>query len=425
MLKKNKGKITYTLQAISIIPLFFFAIAILLLSYNRFSITMNAEVEQELRNSAKNLQTMFDLVYPGDYHLEGEDAYRLYKGNADITESYSIVDSLKINTDIDATLFFQDTRILTTIRDNSGERIVGSGAPGKVMNEVFQTGNSKFYLKTQINNTEYFSYYMPLYNSDGTIVGMIFVGRSSKSVNNAIQNAVLPLLMIVIIVMFIIGLCLFIYTRRFAAVFIKLDKFLAEVASGNLDAELDPTVVNRRDELGDIGNSAVKMQRSLRHMIEQDALTELFNRRSANRKLKQLLKRSESNKAPFSICIADIDFFKKVNDTYGHDCGDAVLKHTAAILNEHMKPLGFAARWGGEEFLLVFDNMNMFQAKTSLQALLEKIRESEVVYEEQTVKITMTFGVTDNDTSDINLLIKQADDKLYAGKEAGRNRVVV
>ena len=420
----GKGKITYTLQVISIVPLFFMGIAILLVSYGSFSQNMNAEVELELSNAAKNLATMMDLAYPGDYTLKGDDVFRLYKGDSDITRAYYILDTLKKNTGLDATVFYKDTRILTTIVDQNGSRIVGTGAPRQVIEQVLNTGESRFYLNTRINKDEFFSYYMPLTNEDGTIAGMIFVGRPSKSVDQAIQSTIMPLLVIVLLVMLVIGLCLFIYMKRFASVFIKLDLFLAETASGNFDIQLDQSVLSRNDELGEIANSAVKMQRSLCRMIEQDPLTTLYNRRSANRRLNQLLSNSAKTNAPFSICIADIDFFKGVNDTYGHEAGDAVLKQTALLLKEYIKPLGFAARWGGEEFLLVFENMNKFDTANSLKELLDKVRGLEVKYDDKIIKITMTFGVTDNVTSDIDHMIRLADDNLYRGKESGRNQVV-
>ena len=101
-----------------------------------------------------------------------------------------------------------------------------------------------------------------------------------------------------------------------------------------------------------------------------------------------------------------------------------MLKQTAWLLKEYIKPLGFAARWGGEEFLLVFENMNKFDTANSLKELLDKVRGLEVKYDDKIIKITMTFGVTDNVTSDIDHMIRLADDNLYRGKESGRNQVV-
>ena len=424
MSTKYKGKIPIILQALSIIPLLFLGIMLMLLASHQFTRAMYEQVQEELQNVARNVNTLFESVYPGDYRLTGEDAYELYKGEHNITFDYSLIDYVKKDTGLDITLFYQDTRILTTIYNTSDTRIIGSGAPSVIIDDVLNGGEAHFYTNTIINNSDYFSYYMPLHNSDGSIVGMLFVGKPSGKVNEAINRSIYPLIIADILVMLIIAAGISAYTKKFSAALLKIHSFLSDVSTGNLSARLDNSVLMREDELGDIGRSALSMQRSLRHMVEQDTLTELFNRRSADRKLHQILNKAAKQGLPFSLSIGDIDYFKRVNDTYGHECGDFVLKKVADTLREHMNTLGFVARWGGEEFLLVFDHMNANEAHESLQNLLEKIRNLEVVYNEETIHVTMTFGLSDGDTTDIQQLLKTADNKLYQGKTGGRNQIV-
>ncbi len=423
---KNKGKISSILQAITIIPLLFFGLIIMLLAYHQFNTTMHKEVETFLADISHNVETIIDVAYPGDYRLVGDSSYYLYKGKSNITNDYTLIDKVKADTGFEISLFYQDTRVLTTIHNSSGSRLIGSAAPDIVIEEVLHTGEAHFYTNVLINGEKYFSYYAPLYNSDGSIVGMLFVGTPSHSVNISIQKSLYPLMFVVILVMVVIAACLFFYTRNFASALLKIHTFLADISTGNLNAELDTTILRRNDEFGDIGRSALSMQRSLRHMIEQDTLTELFNRRSAHRKLGQILMKSHSQNAPFTLAIGDIDFFKRVNDTYGHECGDIVLKQVADILREHMRPCGFASRWGGEEFLLVFDRMNVDAAHESLSKLLNKLRNLEINYNDTIIKVTMTFGmVAGSPDANIQQLLKAADDKLYQGKNAGRNQIVL
>jgi len=424
MSTKYKGKIPIILQALSVIPLLFLGIILMLLASHQFTSAMYEQVEEELQNVALNVNTLFELVYPGDYMLTGEDAYQLYKGEHNITSDYSLIDRVKQDTGLDITLFYQDTRILTTIYSSSDVRIIGSGAPSIVVDDVLNGGEAHFYTNTIINDSNYFSYYMPLHNSDSSVVGMLFVGKPSKNVNEAINRSIYPLIIADILVMLIIAAGISAYTKKFSAALLKIHSFLSDVSTGNLSARLNDSVLKRNDELGDIGRSALSMQRSLRHMVEQDTLTELFNRRSADRKLHQILDKAAKQGLPFSLAIGDIDYFKRVNDTYGHECGDVVLKKVADTLREHMNTLGFVARWGGEEFLLVFDHMNVNEANESLQNLLEKIRNLKVVYNEETIHVTMTFGLSDGDTADIQQLLKTADNKLYQGKTGGRNQIV-
>ena len=136
------------------------------------------------------------------------------------------------------------------------------------------------------------------------------------------------------------------------------------------------------------------------------------------------MERASTNGTPFAIAIGDIDFFKKVNDTYGHSCGDLVLKSVSDILRGHMNSIGFVARWGGEEFLFVFDHLDAQQAQKSLQDLLTKIRELEIPYQDQVIRVTMTFGLVAGDERDQDTLLCLADNKLYEGKTGGRDRVI-
>ena len=159
--------------------------------------------------------------------------------------------------------------------------------------------------------------------------------------------------------------------------------------------------------------------------MESDPLTGLFNRRSAQRRIGTVISKAKSSPESFCISIGDIDFFKHVNDTYGHDAGDDVLVKVADIIREHMRSCGFVARWGGEEFLMVFDRTSLIVAENSLWNLLEKIRSTEIRYDNYIIKVTMSFGISEWDKQQsLDSLIKGADDKLYFAKNNGRNRVV-
>lgn len=422
--KKSGGKISYTLQAIGLIPLLVLGIVMLFFTSQWFTRIMYQEVESELYDASKSATTLLNAAYPGDYHLEGDVAYLLYKGDTDITRNYALLDQFKEDTGLDITLFYQDTRILTTLYNTQGERIVGSGAPDIVVRDVLNTGESHFYTHTLINGEAYFSYYTPVHNEDGSVVGMLFIGKPSKTVSLSIQRYVYPLTWLIIGFVALVAVCIYFYTKGFVAVLLNIHGFLSEVAAGNLNAALDHSVVKRSDELGDIGRCALSMQRSLRIMIEQDALTELYNRRSGDQKLRQVSTEAKSSGRSFALAIGDIDLFKRINDTYGHECGDVVLKKVSATLKQHMWHQGFAARWGGEEFLLVFENTDLETARQQLDELMDKIRALDVLYDGQHVHLTMTFGLICKPSEDIHLLLKEADEKLYIGKTNGRNQVV-
>ncbi len=169
----------------------------------------------------------------------------------------------------------------------------------------------------------------------------------------------------------------------------------------------------------------VAYSKKLEQLAGADALTGLSNRRSMQEHLQIMAEKYPTLNQPFSIAIGDIDFFKKVNDTYGHDAGDYVLTRLADLFKTFMVGKGTAARWGGEEFLLVFDKMNGDDVFLELSMLKNQIEKSEFQYKTNTMHITMTFGLEEYDFyAGVEETIKHADEKLYQGKNQGRNVVI-
>ncbi len=162
----------------------------------------------------------------------------------------------------------------------------------------------------------------------------------------------------------------------------------------------------------------------LEKQANTDTLTGLYNRRKAIEYMEQLTK-GQTDYGGFSLCICDIDFFKKVNDNYGHDCGDEVLKAISDIFIEETKKDGFAARWGGEEFLLLFPKCNGDNACIKIEQIRRKIKEMRIKKNEIEIGVTMTFGIAEYDyINGLTATIKEADEKLYLGKERGRDIII-
>lgn len=424
--KKTKGHLYRSLQAMSIVPLLILGLIITLFSYQTLEAAMHEEIHTELKNMANSVILTYDLLYPGDYHLEGTESYDLYKGDKVLTYDYTVIDKMKEDTQIDITVFYQDTRILTTLFNNDNIRIIGTGANPRIINEVLLTDEPQFYTNTVIGGVNYFAYYTPLHNADGTVIGMVYAGKPCTEVNAAVRRAVLPIILIALCSMVIVGLLSSSYTHKLITSLQNIRTFLSKVSTGNLWVELDPSVLRRNDELSEMGHSALYMQRSLRNLVEQDTLTGINNRRFADKRLAQMQAQADVRGTSFVVAIGDIDFFKSVNDTYGHDGGDVVLKKIAVILKKHMAGKGFVARWGGEEFLFVYDNMKLDTAKNNTEALLNEIRDTSIPYEGQFIRVTMTFGLAEGCSgTDVKELVQTADQKLYEGKENGRNRVVI
>lgn len=152
---------------------------------------------------------------------------------------------------------------------------------------------------------------------------------------------------------------------------------------------------------------------------QRDKLTELKNRFAFHSDFQT---KYRDISAPVSIIICDIDFFKKVNDTYGHNAGDAVLVHVAKILSGKGKNV---YRWGGEEFILVLENANLFDASALAEEIRRTVEESVCRFDNTDIRVTMSFGCAEvNPALAVEENIKTADNRLYRAKIGGRNQVV-
>ena len=167
----------------------------------------------------------------------------------------------------------------------------------------------------------------------------------------------------------------------------------------------------------------VEYNKRLEQQAATDPLTGLWNRRTMLNYITQFVENNPD--AQFAIAMGDIDHFKRFNDQYGHDCGDAVLVWLAKIFRNVFQKNGKFCRWGGEEFLFFFPNMNGDQAHAMVSDLWININHQNFVWKDVDEKITMTLGLEENDfRSDLDDLIKRVDEKLYLGKESGRNRII-
>ena len=176
---------------------------------------------------------------------------------------------------------------------------------------------------------------------------------------------------------------------------------------------------------------------TLRNRVDQsmelavtDQLTGLHNRRYMLKQFKQHLNRAGRGGPPCSVMICDIDYFKRVNDTFGHDVGDAVLKEFAARLATHVRPIDLACRYGGEEFVVVMPETYRDVAETVAERLRQSIANNpfRISKTDEQLDVTVSIGVAcsvDGEGADAaDAVLKRADQALYEAKETGRNRVL-
>lgn len=172
-------------------------------------------------------------------------------------------------------------------------------------------------------------------------------------------------------------------------------------------------------------NRIYSQNRELDSLANRDPLTGLYNRRVMMEHVMQMYEESKNSMLPFSLIICDIDNFKLFNDTYGHDCGDTVLKSISGQLTALTRGHDFLCRWGGEEFLILLKNIDADMAKDIAERIRIHISKTDIKYNDFSLRVTMTFGIASStETDDYESLFKLADERLYKGKNTGKNCIV-
>ena len=180
---------------------------------------------------------------------------------------------------------------------------------------------------------------------------------------------------------------------------------------------LEASRLNARKELMDLAKAH-------QHAAQTDELTGLSNRRDMQHRLNDEYSRYQRSGHHFSIALIDLDFFKHINDDYGHDAGDQVLREFSQLMQSVIRQADVASRWGGEEFLILLPDTSLLQALTLAERLRLKTSRHEFTFAGESLPVTISAGVCSiAKTGSINELLKQADLHLYSAKETGRNRI--
>jgi diguanylate cyclase (GGDEF)-like protein len=187
------------------------------------------------------------------------------------------------------------------------------------------------------------------------------------------------------------------------------------------------TISLQQAQLAKANTELQNKQRELQRLTRLDGLTGLYNRSTFVEVSRQELARAKRQASNTTILLLDLDFFKRVNDTWGHPAGDAVLKNVAFIANNTVRATDLVGRLGGEEFIILLPNISLEAARGLAEKLRANIERHPTPWESSVIKTTISIGLastTAAENRDFDLLYTAADKALYQAKERGRNQVV-
>lgn len=215
------------------------------------------------------VRDIFETASEGEYQVDGLD--QLWKGDLNISESEDIVDRIKKNTGMDVTIFYGDTRYLTTIVDDKGERQIGTTASEAVSNAVLKQGKDYQNDKVDIFGSRYICYYIPIFSeNDGTKpVGMIFLGEQYKVVNDQVMEALTGMIISAMIMLVLVIVVATLLVMRIIKALNQGIATVQQIADGKLGIPIDEKLLKRKDVIGDMCRGIVNLDQKLCGIIMQ------------------------------------------------------------------------------------------------------------------------------------------------------------
>lgn len=262
---KNEGRkpkgIKAKLLLLALLPAFIAGLLLFVISTNKMSNSLSEVSETRVENICNALAEAYESLYEGDWNYDGSN---FTKGEKDLYATYDLLDKVCEEDDVNVTIFYGDTRVMTTVRGEDGERFVNSKAGEVAIETVLNKGETYHDKNTVINGEKYYSYYRPIKNSDGTVVGMFFVGILTEKITNDIKHASLAILIALIILLAIVVVVVIFVAGNFIKTIQSCASSVVTMAEGDLNVEAKVGFFNKGDELDELAHSINDMANRFR-----------------------------------------------------------------------------------------------------------------------------------------------------------------
>lgn len=268
VIKRQQKRISIKVKLIvlAILPALLVSMVEILFSTNSLKDGLNSVSINGLKMLSQATLAGFEEL-EGDYRLDSSG--NLWKGEVNLSKNMEIIDLYVEGTEADVTLFYGKTRMMTSLTDeNTGERIVGTDASDEVWDKV---SKGEIYETSDIiiNSKDYCACYIPLKNSDGSIVGMVFAGEPRTEIQEYINTKVTHIVAIGVIALVLVAAVGFMVARGISKCLVNTNKYLGQLSEGNLNVIVDNAVVKRKDEIGEMGNALNILIMKLRDIVEK------------------------------------------------------------------------------------------------------------------------------------------------------------
>ncbi len=264
---KDKKRLGVMAQLVMLcaIPMIIMVLVVTVYAIGKMRSMVQDTTMEGLENLCQSIYAAYEAIDSGDYRLEGD---MLYKGDYCVTEHEEVIDNFVKGSNADVTIFYGDTRRATSLRDKStGERILGTKASDAVISTVIKEGKTYETSDVIINGEQYYAFYMPVFDSSGKCVGMVFAGQPATEATAQINQSTMMILGIAVLILIVAQIVCIRIARALAKVIVQSEEILISLADGNLNLQVSERVLKRKDELGVMGRAVQSLLDKLQEII--------------------------------------------------------------------------------------------------------------------------------------------------------------